>query len=66
MSQDEILKYMRKKGGPVTVTELCQKLNQGRSSVSVNIKKLKENREVKSIFVKMSERGPKSAVYTLA
>lgn len=63
MCQQDIIKYLRKKGKPVDMRELMVNIPANRASISRNCRKLRERKEVK--YVKKKERSYEKYYYLL-
>jgi hypothetical protein len=56
MSQEEILKYLKKIGKPVDIQQLLTVLPHNRATISKNCRRLRESKEIKFKIKKLKTR----------
>ena len=56
MGQEDILKCLRRAKKPLSATEIAKRINRCKSTISTQVKKLRERQEVKYVLKKMKNR----------
>jgi predicted transcriptional regulator len=65
MSQEAIIKFLKKQKSPVGIKELLIALPYNRATISVNCKKLRKSKEIKYSIIKTKASRKNKFVYYL-